>query len=425
MDTIFARTTANGRAGVAVIRISGSQSFEAAERLCRSLPASRGVRKLFGADGELIDECLVLSFPGGASFTGEPSVELQLHGSLAIVSAVLGELSEQEGLREAEAGEFTRRALDNGKLDLAQVEGLADLIDAETEAQRRQAMRVFEGGLGFKAEGWRKALIRAAALLEATIDFVDEDVPVDVYPEVKELLLSVDAELHDEIAGFYLAERVREGFEIAIVGRPNVGKSTLLNRLVNRDAAITSDIAGTTRDVIEVNMDLDGLPVTFIDTAGIRTSNDTIEQLGIERALKRAQTSDLRVFIIENNDLPEIDVRDGDIVRRAKVDVTSGDQPGISGLTGEGLEELLAEISGTLRDRVSSVGVAIRERHRIAMARCSEQIAVVQQEITSDAPTDLLAHEIQTAIRHVDSIVGRVDVEDLLDEIFGSFCIGK
>lgn len=425
METIFARATANGRAGVAVIRISGPRSFEAAERLCCSLPTSRGVRKLFGADGELIDECLVLSFPGSASFTGEPTVELHLHGSPAIVAAVLAELSKQEVLREAEPGEFTRRALDNGKLDLAQVEGLADLIDAETEAQRRQAMRVFEGGLGAKAEEWRKALIRAAALLEATIDFVDEDVPVDVYPEVKELLLFVDAELQDEIAGSYLAERVRDGFEIAIVGRPNVGKSTLLNRLVKRDAAITSDIAGTTRDVIEVNMDLDGLPVTFIDTAGIRTSDDTIEQLGIERALKRADSSDVRIFIIENNDLPEIDVRDGDIVRRAKADITFGDQRGISGVTGEGLEELLAEISRTLADRVSTVGVAIRERHRIAMTRCSEQIAVVQKEIASGVPADLLAHQIQTAIRHVDSIVGRVDVEDLLDEIFGSFCIGK
>ncbi|NCW70415.1 MAG: tRNA uridine-5-carboxymethylaminomethyl(34) synthesis GTPase MnmE, partial [Marivivens sp.] len=252
MDTIYALATASGKAGVAVIRISGVLAFEAGRRLCCDLPQGRGLRRIVDGQGDLIDEALVLTFDKGRSFTGEEVVELQLHGSPAIIAAVLSELSGYDGLRLAEAGEFTRRALENGRLDLAQVEGLADLIDAETEAQRKQALRVFQGALGDKVIVWREQLVRAAALVEATIDFVDEDVPVDVMPEVTELLRGVQTEMQSEAEGVRIAERIRDGFEVAIVGSPNVGKSTLLNRLAGREAAITSEIAGTTRDVIEV-----------------------------------------------------------------------------------------------------------------------------------------------------------------------------
>src|SRR6056297_860434 len=247
MDTIFALSTAPGKAGVAVVRVSGPDAALAADTICGGLPAARqaSLRVLRDADGERIDEALVLYFPEGASFTGEAVLELQVHGSSAVISAVLRRLGDLPELRMAEAGEFTRRALANGRLDLTQVEALGDLLESETEAQRRQAMRVFSGSLGRKCGEWRAALVRALALLEVTIDFADEEVPVDVFPEVRAALTSVKSGLDTEIAGFVVAERIRSGFEVAILGAPNAGKSTLLNTLAGREAAITSEHAGT------------------------------------------------------------------------------------------------------------------------------------------------------------------------------------
>ncbi|MEO5620717.1 MAG: GTPase, partial [Cypionkella sp.] len=244
MDTIFALASARGKAGVAVVRLSGPLAHQAVRSLC-ALPAVRqaGLRRLVW-QGEVLDEALVLIFDEGASFTGEVAAEVQLHGSVAVVSRMLRVFAAMPGLRLAEAGEFTRRALENGRLDLVQVEGLADLIDAETEAQRKQALRVFSGALGRRIDSWRTAMIRAAALIEATIDFADEEVPVDVTPEVRLLISGLQQELRRELQGAAAAERVRDGFEVAIVGAPNAGKSTLLNALAGREAAITSEIAG-------------------------------------------------------------------------------------------------------------------------------------------------------------------------------------
>lgn len=428
MDTIYALATARGKAGVAVIRVSGPLAHVAVGALCGPLPEIRraGLRRLTWRE-EVLDDALVLLFAAGASFTGEPVAELQMHGSLAVASAVLGALGEQPGLRLAEPGEFTRRALENGLLDLAQVEGLADLIDAETEAQRRQAQRVLSGAIGKRAEGWRGRLIRAGALVEASIDFADEDVPVDVRPEVLVLLDGLLDDLRREVAGSQVAERVRDGFEVAIVGAPNVGKSTLLNALAGREAAITSTVAGTTRDVIEVQMDLSGLPVTILDTAGLREAGDEVERIGIRRGLERAKAADIRVFLRDSGDEElALDPVAGDIEVLAKADLRPVRQLAVSGLTGAGVDGLVALIVAELQGRVASAGVMTRERHRQALKLAIEAMESARAEVCShEGRIELAAAELWTVIRALDMLVGRLDIEALLDEIFSSFCIGK
>ena len=427
MDTIFALATAQGKAGVAVVRVSGPAAFDACLSIAGAVPDMRqsSLRRLKAADGTHLDEALVLTFPAGQSFTGENVVEFQLHGSIAVVRAVLSELGRLEGLRLAEPGEFTRRALENERLDLAQIEGLADLIEAESEAQRRQALRVLEGKLGDRAEGWRRDLIRAAALIEATIDFADEEVPENVFPEVLELLSRVETQLKEEAEGAKVAERIREGFEIAIVGAPNAGKSTLLNMLAGREAAITSEYAGTTRDVIEVRMDLNGLPVTLLDTAGLRETDDPVEGIGIDRAIQRAGQADLRVFLLSDEPLP-MSPEPEDIVLRGKADVFMGDGPGVSGKTGEGVSELVQSISTILSERALGVKTAIRERHRSAIEQGLSRIYDARQSIARGSEfSDIAAEDLRSVVRSLDSLVGRVDVEHLLDEIFSSFCLGK
>lgn len=424
MDTVFALGSASGKAGVAVIRVSGPKAHDAA-RAFESLPNDqRPALRHLTYQGEVLDSALILRFDAPASFTGEDVVEFHCHGSPAIVSAVLAALSSMDGLRQAEAGEFTRRALENDRLDLAQVEGLSDLIEAETEAQRRQAMQVFRGALGAKTDIWRSDLIRAAALLEATIDFADEDVPVDVYPEVKTLLSSTLTSVLSERDGVQVAERIRDGFEVAIIGPPNAGKSTLLNALAGRDAAITSDVAGTTRDIIEVRMSLAGLPVTLLDTAGLRESDDHVEVLGIERARQRADDADLRVILVLDGEAPILEPRADDIVLSAKDD--AGENGGVSGKTGAGVDALVSAVGDILGKRAVGAGVAIRERHKVAMDRAAISLGIAHDRIeTAPEYAELIAEEIRDAIRALDSLVGRVDVEDLLDEIFTSFCIGK
>ena len=429
MDTIYALASAYGKSGVAVIRISGPKAFEAGRMLAGSLPNARqsATRMLCDSDGGVLDHALVLPFNRGASFTGEDVVEFHTHGSIAVVKAVLMALSGIGGLRGAEPGEFTRRALENERLDLAQIEGLSDLIEAETEAQRKQAERIFSGELGVRVEGWRRRVIRAAALIEATIDFVDEDVPVDVGPEVAELLKGLREEFKHEAAGVDTAERLREGFEVAIIGAPNVGKSTLLNFLAGREAAITSDIAGTTRDIIEVRMDLNGIPVTFLDTAGLRESVDVIEIIGVERSRVRAQGADLRIYLCENEFVGlGVDRQSDDLVYSAKGDLGRAKGVSVSGLTGDGVDEMITSITGILEARVSGIGSAIRERHRVALGRALGYIDTVMGSIGSGVgEMEIIAEDLRSVVRSLDSLVGRVDVEHILDEIFASFCIGK
>ena len=425
MKTIFALSSARGKAGVAVVRLSGQSAGEILRNMAGELPMPRrAALRVLRHSGDVLDQALVIWIPGPDSFTGEDVAELHLHGSIATVNAVLAALGSMPNCVIAEPGEFTRRALENECLDLAQVEGLSDLVEAETEAQRRQAFRVFSGALGQKASNWRTDLIRAAALLEATIDFADEDVPVDVTPEVLALMTRVQTDLRAETAGVAIAERIRDGFEVAIVGPPNVGKSTLLNALAGRDAAITSDVAGTTRDVIEVRMSLRGLPVTVLDTAGLRVSEDAVESIGIERAIARAEQADLRVILLDRSGAtPVIAPVEGDIIVVAKADLTGGD---ISALTGEGLDDLVETLAATLEKQASGAGVAIRERHRISMRRAIEALDTAQDQLeTAPELAELIAEELRNAIRALDSLVGHVDIEHILDDIFSSFCIGK
>lgn len=428
MDTIYAIATARGKAGVSVLRMSGPKAMQAAGSMCQTLPEARkaGLRHIVDPAGSLLDQALVLSFPAPHSFTGEDVVEFHLHGSMAVQTAVMRVLTEMSGLRLAEPGEFTRRALENDKLDLAQVEGLADLVEAETEAQRKQALQALSGALGERAEQWRSQLLRAAALLEATIDFADEDVPVDVTPEVSDLLSRVKDDVSAEIRGTGAAERVRDGFQVAILGAPNAGKSSLLNRIAGREAAIVSEIEGTTRDVIEIRIDLGGIPVTLLDTAGLRETDDVVERIGIERAVERALSSDLCVILDTGTDLG-FQPRAGDIVVTAKGDLLPEASPkAISGKTGLGVDALLTRVGSVLGDRAAGAGLATRERHRAALISSVSALSDAQLEVEAGPErADMAAENIRLAIRRLESLVGRIDVEAVLGEIFSNFCLGK
>lgn len=424
MDTIYALATAQGKAGIAVVRVSGPLSLDVVQTLCGDVPPVRtaGVRTL-RHDGGVLDKALVLVFDHGASFTGEAVAEFHLHGSRAVIAAVLRALAAQPGLRVAEPGEFTRRALENGRLDLTEVEGLSDLIAAETEAQRKLALRVFDGELGRKVGLWRDDLVRALSLLAVTIDFSDEDVPDDLTADVRVILERLLDGLRAELAGVSAAARIRDGFEVAIVGPPNIGKSTLLNTLAGRDAAITSDVAGTTRDVIEVRMDLGGLPVTFLDTAGLRDTRDRVEALGIDRARRRASDADLRIILLDNSGSPLMDPLPDDIVVQGKADL-SGE--GVSGKTGAGVADMLARITDTLSDRASLAGLATHARHRAALEKAVMHLAGAVDQIDAAASMpELVSEDLRAAVTELDTLVGKVDVEDLLDSIFRNFCLGK
>ena len=427
MDTIFALASAPGKAGISIVRLSGPLAINVAEKLTKSKLKEKqpNLRVIYDSDNHFIDQALILIFSKPYSFTGENVVEFHLHGSSAVVSSVIKLLGNFKGLRSAEAGEFTRCALENGKIDLAQVEGLADLIDAETDAQHKQAARIFNGALGEKTKEWRAKLVKAGALLVATLDFADEEVPEEVTPEVEKLINMVLSDLDKEIIGVQTAERIRSGFEVAIVGAPNLGKSTLLNYLVGRDAAITSNVSGTTRDVIEVKLDLRGLPVTILDTAGIRKSDDKVEEIGISRALERSSLSDLRIVLTEDGEYPVgLKKRDTDIICIAKDD--QGNLGGVSGKTGAGIDRLKNNIWDILNDKSQYVGIATRERHKSSMVNAKKFLgnAVVSLR---DGPEyyDITAEEIRAATSALDSLIGRIGVEDVLDEVFSSFCLGK
>jgi len=427
MDTIVALATARGRAGVAVIRVSGALAWTVCERICGKIPGERvaTLAAMRGADGDLIDRGLVLLFDTGRSFTGEKICEFQVHGSIAVVSAMLSACLSIEGVRSAEPGEFTRRAFIAGQMDLTEVEALADLIDAETEGQRRQAMQMLDGSAGRLVEVWRGDLLEALAMLEASMDFADEEIPDDLSDHVKAPLQRLKSSLAGQISGRRAAETVRDGFEIAIVGKVNAGKSTLLNALARREAAITSEREGTTRDVIEVRMDIGGFAVTLIDTAGWRETDDEIEQLGIERGVSRAGLADLRIYMqAAPGEAPSELIADTDIVVLSKADLWK--QPGISAVSGQGLNGLMEQIVTRLETLTSVSSIFTRERHFDKLERAEFCVAEAIEMLELGAGHwELVSEQLREALRCLDGIVGRVDVEDVLGRIFSSFCIGK
>ena len=481
--TIFALSSGRPPAAIAVTRISGARAGAALRALTGKLPSPRKAALARIRDPEtsdLIDEALALWFPAPHSETGEDIAELQLHGGRAVIAAVLEALSRIEGLKPAEAGEFTRRAFENGKLDLTAVEGLADLVAAETQGQRRQALRQLQGALGTPAEAWRERLIQALALVEAAIDFSDEaDVPDNLLAPALGIARALETEIAQALADGGRGERLRDGMVVAIAGPPNAGKSTLLNRLARREAAIVSPYAGTTRDVIEVHLDLGGWPVTLLDTAGIRDTEDPVELEGVRRARERAASADLVLWVVDAGDsVGNEDKSTGKAASepptwliRNKIDLIQGvaqsNEPkwqsinkneavsnptkslknmvnkeltnkneliitknesiySVSAVTGAGFDALLSQLARQAEDFLagSESALVTRQRHRLAL---EEVLAALRRAQAPDAAghEDLLAEELRIAARALGRLTGRVDVEDILDVIFRDFCVGK
>jgi tRNA modification GTPase len=436
-DTIVALASGAGRAGVAVIRLSGPAAGATLQALtARDLPKPRCATREAFCDprtGLSLDDGLALWFPGPASFTGEDVAELHVHGGPAVIAAIIDACLTQPDVRIAEPGEYTRRAFENGKLDLAEAEGLADLVDAETEGQRRQALRQRRGALSAVYEGWRGRLIEAAALIEAEIDFPDEDLPGELSRRAGPLLQALADDMGRHLDDAHRGERIRDGFRIAIIGPPNAGKSSLLNALAEREAAIVSDIPGTTRDVVEVRLVLAGYPVWIADTAGLREAADAIEAEGVRRALARAEEADLRIAVVEvGQDVPpELQgaIRGGDLLVRSKADQIeahmSGDMLEVSAVTGIGLAQLKSQLEARVAEALGreEAPVLTRARHRGLVEEA--HAALLRATPALDTGAELAAEEVRVAADQIGRLTGRIDVEDLLDEIFSSFCIGK
>lgn len=436
--TIFALATASGRAAVAVVRLSGPAAGSALQALAGPRPPPRRavLRALLDpASGALLDRGLVLWLPGPGTATGEDMAELHLHGGRAVVAAVLAALASCPGCRPAEPGAFTRRAFLNGRMDLAEVEGLADLIDAETQAQRRQALRQMDGALGAWVADQRGRLIEALAAAEAAIDFSDEgDVAADLSAELRGHVTALLAAVRRERRGARRAARVRDGLVVALAGPPNAGKSTLMNALARRDVAIVSPVPGTTRDPIEVRLDLDGYLVTLVDTAGLRPTEDPVEREGVARALGRARAADLVLWLSEAgayDQEPDPALAAGLLWRvLTKIDLARSCDPGVvahrvSALTGEGLPDLVEALKRLIEDGITgNAGLATQERHRLALAEAERHLSMMV-EAGEGMGIELAAEQLRAVAATLDSLVGRVVPEDVLGAIFARFCIGK
>jgi len=442
-STIVALATAPGRAGIAVLRLSGPAAGAALAACAGAVPPPRLARRARFRDpasGEAIDEGLALFFPAPRSFTGEDVAELHVHGSRAVVAALVEALTRLPGVRLAEPGEFTRRAFENGKLDLTAVEGLADLVAAETTAQRRQALRQLGGELGRLYETWRERLLRALAYVEAEIDFPEEGLPSGVWQRVRAEAMALQGEIVAHLADGRRGERLRDGISVAIIGPPNAGKSSLMNALARRDVAITAASAGTTRDVIEVALDLGGYPIVLADTAGLRGSHDAVEAEGVRRARARAAGADLKLVVVdatrpaEGADVAGL-IDAATVVIANKIDLRPGDEGAwvdtlggrravrLSAATGEGMDELLRRLEEAVAERFapSAAPLITRVRHRVALEECLVALAA----FAGSSLPELAAEDLRQATRALGKITGRVDIEDMLDIIFREFCLGK
>ncbi len=440
IPTIYSLSSGAGIAGVAVIRISGPRAGESLKLMCRK-PVESGhtaLRKIYHPiTNMLLDEGLVLWFPAPGSFTGEDVVEFQIHGGRASIMAVVEALSNIDGYRQAEAGEFTRRAFQNGRLDLVEIEGLGDLIHAQTEAQRRQALNQSEGVASEVFNNWRKELIRMLGYLEASIDFIEEeDVNDNALAGFRDKLIHLRNDMEKHLADGVRGEVVRDGVRVVLAGEPNVGKSSIINWLARRDVAIVSDIPGTTRDVLEVQLDLDGIPVTISDTAGLRNVvGDEVERQGIERTKEAGYRADLLIWIVAGDQAGTDLLLDSDaekLVVMNKIDLArqnttkrdSGALP-VSAKTGQGMDELMEKISARVSELFGGKEPALitRERQKSALAMCIESLDGALREETESL--ELTAEQLRMAANHLGRLVGRIDVEDLLDVIFRDFCVGK
>jgi len=441
-DTIFAVSTPPGVGGVAVIRISGPGADGTLAAMTDApLPRPRyaALRRLLDPrTDDTLDHPLVLRFADGESFTGEDVVELHLHGGRAVVASVLDALGARNGLRLAEPGEFTRRAFDNGRLDLSQVEGLADLITAETASQQRAALHQYSGTLGERCRAWSARLTRGLALLEATIDFADEEIPPETWTVSTDEIVGVRDAIRADLDSAHPMERMRDGWRVAILGAPNAGKSTLLNALAQRDAAIVSDIPGTTRDSIEVHLDLGGYPVTLIDTAGIRESGDTVERIGIERAARMAVEADLRIAVAAPDAPLATDIEallhPGDLRLWNKMDLAPSPNDAslsLSARNGDGIDTVIAR----LRDIVDTGeppadALLLQQRHRAAMTDALRALDAYADLASTDpdriqATPELAAQMVREAWESLGRITGERGIDRLLDVIFSEFCLGK
>ena len=430
-DTIFALSTVPGKAGIAIVRLTGPESLTVVEKLTGSTPAYRkAVLRELRYDGETVDTAIVICSALGSSYTGEEMVEFHIHGSLAIVKSLIEVLGDRLGLRNAEPGEFTKRALENDRLDLTQVEGLSNLLNAQTKAQKNQSLMLLSGRLGGKVSQWRERLLSSISLIEIMIDFSDQDVPRNTVQQVKDIVRVLKIELKLELNGYKKAAIIRDGYDVAIIGKPNVGKSSLLNFLAGTDKAIVSDQEGTTRDIIELSIDLNGYAVKFFDTAGLQDTEDEVEKIGIMKTRKRARDSNIRMFLLNPGDTID-DFKDiskkGDLFFCCKSDIqVYYPYDGISSKTGAGVKGMLEHIEKKLQNHASYSSVLTNERHRVAGKKTLRLMEAAERHLAMDnCQIEIVAEEIRSAIVEIDLLVGKISVEDMLGRIFSSFCIGK
>jgi len=442
--TIYALSSGPGIAGVAVVRVSGKETSKVVKLITNDdlpMPRVATLRKMNNINtNELIDEGLIIWFPGPQSYTGEDLAEFHVHGSRAVVTALHASISHVKNCRLAEPGEFTKRAFQNGRINLMKAEGIGDLISAETEIQRKQAVKVMKGKSSMIFSSWRKKLLKILSHVEAKIDFPDEDLPKEIMLDINKTIEQVSNEIIKVLDDEKIGEIIREGFKIVIVGPTNVGKSSLLNYLSKRDVAIVSEIAGTTRDVIETHLNLDGYPVVISDTAGIRDSKDEIEKKGIKIALKRAEEADLRLVVIEPknldftgflNDLFDknsiLVINKSDLLKKnLDEQIKKLEHVLISIINNSNLDVLINKIKNKLKNKfINNENILItRERHRSHLEQCLEFLKSFNNRIIND-DLDKGAEDLRLATRHLGMIVGKVDVEEILDSIFNDFCIGK